>query len=189
MTHHPKTDHPETELSRPLSVERLREDGGAALAIAATEAERAALARRFGALGVAAFEAEIAVAPWGPGGWRLDGSARAALTQTCVVTLEPVETRIDERFTRYYAPESRLDEAAELLDADARDELEPLGAEIDAGEVAAEAAALGVDPYPRRADAAFGAHVHGPPGVEPLTDEAARPFAKLAALKGGRSEG
>jgi uncharacterized metal-binding protein YceD (DUF177 family) len=178
------TDQPTVEFSRPLTVDRLREEDGAALTIEATEAERTALAKRFAVLGVVALRAEVAVAPWATGGWRIDGTVEATLEQTCVVSLEPVRQTVSERFTRYCAPSARMAEAEALLKADARDDLESLGPEIDVGEMAAEAAALGIDPYPRRDDAAFDPRVHGPPDAEPLTDEAARPFAGLAALRG-----
>ena len=179
------TDGPAPEFHRPLAVERLREAGGAADRFEADARERAALARRYAVPGVTAFAVSAAAAPWGPGGWRVEGRARATLTQTCVVTLEPVETEIDEPFARWFAPEARMEEAAALLDPEARDDLEPLGAEIDLGEIAAEIAALAIDPYPRKLGAAFEGRLHGPPDAAPLTDEAARPFAKLAALKRG----
>ena len=179
---------PAPEFHRPLTVESLRESGGGPAAAQADASERAALARRFGARSVAALEIEAESAPWGPGGWLVRGRARARLEQTCVVTLEPVETAVDEPFERRFAPESRFAEAEALLAPDARDELEALGAEIDLGEIAAETVALALDPYPRKPGAAFEGRVQGPPGAEPLTDEAARPFARLAALRNGSDE-
>lgn len=174
---------PGPELSRPLDLEALRAEGGFAATIEADAAERDALARRFGTLAVGAFSAAVEAAPWGPGGVCVEGRAAARLTQTCVVTLEPVETALDEPFRRYFAPASRMAEAEALLVGDARDDLEPLPATLDLGEIAAEAAALAIDPYPRKPGAAFEGRRHGPPGAAALTDEAARPFAGLAALK------
>ena len=177
------TPPPAPEFSRPLDLDALRDGGGAPIAVEAEAQEREALARRFQASAVERLGFEGAAEPWGPGGWRVTGRARAALVQTCVVTLEPVETLVDEAVDRRFAPASRLAEAEALLPADARDELESLAAGIDAGEIAAEAVALALDPYPRKPGAAFDGRVQGPPGAEPLTDEAARPFAKLAALR------
>ncbi|PIP96957.1 MAG: hypothetical protein COW75_09460, partial [Rhodobacterales bacterium CG18_big_fil_WC_8_21_14_2_50_71_9] len=105
-------------------------------------------------------------------------------TQVCVVTLEPVDTDFAEPFERFFAPKARLDEAAGLLDPEGEETVEALGEAIDLGEIAAEAAALAIDPYPRKPEAAFDGVLTGPPGVAPLTDEAARPFAGLATLKG-----
>jgi uncharacterized metal-binding protein YceD (DUF177 family) len=180
---------PKPEFSRTVLVEALRDHGGAATRADATEAECDTLAARFGVLAVRALGFEAEVAPWGPGGWRVTGRVRAGLTQTCVVTLEPVDTELDEPFERFFAPPRRLEEAQALLDDDAEEEAEALGPAIDLGEIAAETAALGLDPYPRRADAAFEGRVQGPPDAEPLTDEAARPFARLSALKRPGEEG
>jgi hypothetical protein len=91
---------------------------------------------------------------------------------------------VSERFHALLrAIAARMAEAESLLNADARDDLDALGEAIDVGEIAAEQAALGIDPYPRSDGAAFEGRIHGPPEAEPLTDEAARPFAKLAALR------
>jgi uncharacterized metal-binding protein YceD (DUF177 family) len=190
-----RAETPETppELSRPVAVAKIRADDGFQIDIAATEAERDALARLLGVREISALTARIEARPWSAGGLCVEGVVRAALTQTCVVTLDPVPARIEERFRRYLAPPARVDEASELLDADVRDELEALGETIDFGAIATEQVALALDPYPRADGAALGAHVHGPPGAEPLTDEAARPFAGLAALRrdleGGDSDG
>ena len=63
----------------------------------------------------------------------------------------------------------------------ADDAPEPLvGGMIDLGEVATEFLSLGLDPYPRKADAAFAT-----PAAE---DDTPHPFAALAALKKGQGE-
>lgn len=173
--------HLTPEFSRSVAVARL--DSGAPMkGVAATE-ECAALAARYGVPAVRALSYTAQAAPWGPGGWRIHGAVTAALTQVCVVTLEPVDTSFTEPFERFFAPPARLDDAADLLDPDGEEEVAPLGETIDIGEIAAEAAALAIDPYPRKPEAAFGGVLTGPPGAEPLTDEAARPFAGLATLK------
>jgi uncharacterized metal-binding protein YceD (DUF177 family) len=175
------TDAPEAEFPRPVAVDALA--AGAVQSGDASAAEREALARRFAIPAVRALRFRAEARPWGPGGWRVDGKVEAELTQTCVVTLEPVETALEEPFTRYFAPSNRLDQAAELLDPETDEDPEPLGGAIDFGEIAAEAAALAMDPYPRRPDAGFQGAVQGPPGVRAMTDEDARPFARLAALR------
>lgn len=171
------------EFSRRLDLDALRESGGGAVAVEATPDECAALARRYGANAVKRLAFKGEAAPWGPGGWRVAGRVRAVLNQTCVVTLEPIETVVDERVERRFAPAARLAEAEALLPAEARDDLDSLDMGVDAGEIAAETVALALDPYPRKPGVAFGSRIQGPPGAEPLTDEAARPFAKLAALR------
>lgn len=172
---------PRPEFSRSVAVATL--GAGAPLEGAADADERAALAARYAVPAVRALSYAAQAAPWGPGGWRIHGAVTAELTQVCVVTLEPVETSFTEPFERFFAPPGRLDAAADLLDPDGEETVEPLGETLDLGEIAAEAAALAIDPYPRKPEAAFEGVLKGPPGAEPLTDEAARPFAGLATLK------
>jgi hypothetical protein len=173
------------EFTRPVPVEDLPHVAGSPLTGEATEVERAALAARFRVPAVRSLRYAATVAPWGPGGWRVQGVAEAGLTQTCVVTLEPVDTAVREPFDRRFVPGRRLAEAA-TLDPDADEAPEPLGAAVDPAEIAAEAVALGIDPYPRAPEARFDGAAGAPPGAEPLTDEAARPFARLAALRGSK---
>jgi len=170
------------EFSRTIPAAAL--SAGAPLEGAAKAQECAALAARYSVPAVRALRYAATAAPWGPGGWRVKGVVTAALTQVCVVTLEPVDTNFAEPFERFFAPKARLDEAAGLLDPEGEETVEALGEAIDLGEIAAEAAALAIDPYPRKPEAAFDGVLTGPPGVAPLTDEAARPFAGLATLKG-----
>lgn len=117
-------------------------------------------------------------------GWRLEARMTADVVQACVATLEPVPARIDEDLVRRFVPEDAFSTAPEEdLDPDSEDAPDTFGAEIDLGAAALEALALALDPYPRAADAGADPVRTAPPGVEPLTDEALRPFAKLAALK------
>lgn len=176
---------PPVEFSRTAPVDSL--DPQQTVSGEATEAERAALARRYSVPAVRRLSFRAAARPWGPGGWRVAGVVDAALTQICVVTLEPVDTVLSESFERFFVPARRMGEAEGLLPED--EAPDPLGAVIDFGEAAAEAAALAIDPYPRAPGAAFDGVLAGPPGEAPLTDEAVRPFAGLAALKRADGEG
>ncbi len=69
------------------------------------------------------------------------------------------------------------------------DTLEPLVATIDLAAIALEALALAVPDYPRSAGVAEVDLTVTEPGVVPLTDDAARPFAGLAALKSRMGDG
>jgi hypothetical protein len=83
--------------------------------------------------------------------------------QSCVVTLEPVDSLINESFERTYRTGHGHDSSGRsLAEEDLStpladdDDWEPLaGDSIDVGEVAAEELALALDPYPRRKDAHF----------------------------------
>lgn len=104
---------------------------------------------------------------------QVTGRVRGRIGQTCVVTLEPIETEIDEAVEITFAPP--------VADApkrrNAADELpEPLtGSNVDLGAIATEFLILGIDPYPRKAGVEF-----TPPAAE---NDDPHPFAALAALK------
>lgn len=174
---------PAPEFSRPMRVSRLSGAGEAFEAVA-TEEERAALARRYGVAAVPRLRVEGRVLP-DADGWRVEGVVRARLVQRCVVTLDEVASRIEERFSRRFLPGVPAPDLAGLDPDEAEDPPEPLGPTLDPAEMAAEAAALAIDPYPRAPGAAFEGRAAAPAGAEPL-GEASRetPFARLAALRG-----
>jgi uncharacterized metal-binding protein YceD (DUF177 family) len=174
---------PAPEFSRPLKVSGLPE-GGLTFRETADGAERAALALRYGVLGVKRFAVAGKLRPEGPG-WLLKGRATARITQTCVATLAPLDQIIDEPFERMFIPGVPEPEDLPDLDIDADDPPEPLGREINLGEVGAQTVALALDPYPRADQTAPAEASAAPEGAAPLTDEDVRPkpFASLAALK------
>lgn len=158
----------------------------------ATEEERAAIAAAFDLPSLLRLDVAAAIAREGADGWRLEGEIFAEATQTCVVTLEPVEATVREPFLRVFRP--MTEEEAEALWNDVTldplgdDPPEPLGEGIDLGAVALEALALGLDPYPRAPGANFAPQRAAPPGAAPLDDDALRPFAALEALKRGAGD-
>lgn len=123
----------------------------------------------------------------GRDGWRVTGTVFAALTQACVVTLDPVPQVIEEPFERSFEPGAAatgLDDSLDvLIDIDEEDPPEPLGTGIDVAAVVMETLALALDPYPRTSDAVFTTQSAAPEGVAPLDTGAVKPFAGLAALK------
>ena len=119
--------------------------------------------------------------PDGHRDWRLEARLEALVVQECVVTLEPVETRVDEPVERLYLADWTEPEAAE---AEMPDEAgEPLPEAIDLLALAAEDLTLALPAYPRAPGAELGQAVFSEPGTTPMTDEAARPFAGLEALR------
>jgi len=163
------------EFSRP---ERLDAIGAAPrhVAIEATAAERAALARRFDLVALDRLAAELDLHREASG-VVVRGRVQGAVTQACVITGDPVGARIDEPLALRFV-EGRP-QAEELeLDADDCDTVPIEGGSIDLGEAVAETMALALDPYPRApgAEAALRAA-----GVR--TEDEARPAGKLAGLK------
>jgi uncharacterized metal-binding protein YceD (DUF177 family) len=121
--------------------------------IAADEAERAALAVRFALLALDRLEAEIRLRRLAGGLVRLSATLTADVVQTCVVTLEPCPSRIDETFTLLYGPSG--DARDIVLDGEA-ETVEPFtGGRIDIGEAVAQQLSLALDPFPRSAGASL----------------------------------
>ena len=175
---------PGPEISRPLALERLG-DAPHETRVVANAAERAALATRFGLLGLARLEAGLTLRRTGPGArLRLEGRLEADVVQACVVSLEPVANTIEEDFVQVYLMEPAGAPAREVVVAPGSEEddedPEPLAAgELDLGEAVAQQLALALDPYPR----APGTRV--PEGYRPERGAAGRhrPFEALRALK------
>lgn len=169
-----------TEFSRPVEVEDLGEDEEV-FEIDADAGERAALARRFDLLDLARLGASVRVRRAPGEAVRMRAEFWADVTQSCVVSLDPVSSHLEETFTVIYAPEAPPAPGAEvLLPAEDEEMPEPLvGGVVDIGEAVAQQLGLALDPYPRRPGARFQSHF-GPD--EPET-EAEGPFAALAALR------
>lgn len=150
--------------------------------IEANAGEREALARRFGLERLDGLAAKVSLKRTGDRRIAVDGSFLADLTQTCVVSLDPIPERIEENFSLLYAPEEGT--GAEDLDftLDDSDWPEPLlDGKIDIGEAVAQQLALALEPYPR----ALGAMHENQDSEGPAGESAARPFAALAGLKKG----
>ena len=115
----------------------------------------------------------------------LDAQLGATVVQPCVVTLDPVTTRIDETVTRRFSPEAeRLEDLpGDEMEMPEDDTLEPLEQHIDLNRVLIEALSLALPPWPRRDDAEPGQTTAAAEGVEPLTDADTKPFAGLAGLR------
>ncbi|MGQ0686659.1 YceD family protein [Bradyrhizobium sp.] len=148
----------------------------------ADAAQRKAMADVAGLREVLSAHASLDITPKSGGRFHVAGKVRARIGQTCVVTLDPIETDIDETIDLMFAPPEQIPALSDLVD-DARegageiDPPEPIeGGTIDLGRLATDALFLGIDPYPRKADAVFD-HENAPPAPGD------HPFAALKALK------
>jgi len=166
------------EFSRPVPIDTLG-DAPRTIALAADEAERAALARRFGLVAIHRLTADTALARSGEA-VTAAGTLSAAVTQACVATGEPVEAVVDEIFRIEFRPHPTglaAEEEIELAEAE-MDVVFYDGASIDLGETVAETLALGLDPYPHSPEADALLNEMGVKG-----EAEAGPFAALAALR------
>ena len=152
------------EFSRPL---RAHEIGGNPRhqQIEATAAEREALAKRFDLLTLDRLRRDAA-------GIRVTGRIDAGGAQPCVATAEPVPFVLAEPIALLLTEGAAVADEIELADSDLDSEA-LVGDIIDIGEIAAQALALALDPYPRSAAPA--------PGVisEDAARAAANPFSVL----------
>ncbi|PSJ63911.1 YceD family protein [Pseudaminobacter soli (ex Li et al. 2025)] len=156
--------HHEEQIKSPVSfdvhVSRMPQKG-LPVVIEANEKQRAALAEAHGLEAVERFRAELLVTAWKRNGVKVAGQVEADIVQSCVVTLEPIESHISEEVSGLFLPDdSKLgregfETAGEiLLSADGPDSPELFsGDTIDVGALAEEFFGLGIDPYPRKAGA------------------------------------
>ncbi len=149
----------------------------------ADQATRAVMAEVAGLREVLSASASLDVIPVHGGRFQVTGNVRARIGQTCVVTLDPIESDIDEPIDLVFAPPEQIPVLADLVDDAAEtdeevpDPPEPIeNGMIDLGRLATDVLFLAIDPYPRKPDAVF----------EPVitaADPQDHPFAALKALK------
>lgn len=179
MTRHSERPKDETPGFR---VADLPQNQPTSFALTPDAGECAALADHLGLLALRKLRFTGEISARGKRDWELTGHLGATVVQPCVVTLEPVTTRIDVPVRRLFVAEMPEPDAAEV-EMPEDDSLEPLGSHIDPAAVMAEALSLALPLYPRKPDAQTGEMVHTEPGKTPMRDEDARPFAGLAGLR------
>jgi len=169
----------------PIRVNEIPE-GGRHLDLHADAGTREAIARMAGVEALPRLDASFDVTRHGGEGVRVRGTVSASVRQACVVTLEPLESEVEEAVDLVFAPAVRPDArrgdslSAETVALAADEPPEALGDTIDLGEIATEFLLLAIDPYPRKPGAVFAASAP--------VDDSAHPFAALAALKKGKAE-
>ena len=159
-------------------------NAGDLVAFAADEAERAAIARWSGIVSLETFAARVEIAKLAPNRFGLSFLLTANVTQACVVTLEPVKSRMERRFNRelqFHGSARHRSAVADsppelVLDSEEEgpEELESLHYDL-AGPVLEEFV-LSLEPYPRCQGVEFSAQT-------PTQDRPESPFAVLKALK------
>jgi hypothetical protein len=154
---------------------------GRHVALEPDEATRQAIASVAEVVELPSLKATFDLARHGAEGLRVEGRVLATVVQNCVVTLEPIESKIDEAVHLVFQPEPGGQPGPPDDQVHALDTKEPpetlVGGAVDLGSLATEFLILGIDPYPRKDDAVFDA--------PPAGDPASHPFAALAALKKG----
>jgi len=164
-----------SEIERIVDLDRLG-NNGTAVDIVASDSERAALAKRFGFLGLPALSV-------------VEGRLRGKVVQACVLTLDPVTQELDDAFRLVFKKDladERDPESGEAVLSAHADSPEPLsGNLLDVGEIVAEQLSLAADPYPRRPGAKLEDVLPRPRGGgrKGAPEQRRHPFAGLAALR------
>ncbi len=143
---------------------------------------RAALVRDLELIGLPKLRFSGELRPEGPEDWRLEADLGATVVQSCVITLAPVTTRIDEHVSRLYVRDLPEPEPGEI-EMPEDETVETLPEELSFADVLSEALALALPAYPRAADVTLEDAQFTEPGQAPMTDEDARPFAGLKDLR------
>lgn len=165
-----------------LRVSALSQSDPTPISLRPNATELARLGKDMGLDGLRKLSLSGELRPVGTADWQFHGRLGATVTQPCVVTLEPVTTRIDVDVQRVFLRDYAEEEAPEVEMPD-DDTVEPLGVWIDPAVIMEEALALALPEYPRKEGASAETVRVTEPGKQPMSDEQARPFAGLAALK------
>jgi uncharacterized metal-binding protein YceD (DUF177 family) len=156
---------------------------GAEVSISLSESERARLARWANVDAVDSFAAQISLGKHSPTRYAFAANLEASIAQSCVVTLEPVRSRIKRQITRELLLASPVKRAlpkealppTPSVDDELTEEIDSLTYDLAAPLL--EEFSLAIDPYPRAPGVAF-----EPP--EDSQEKVEGPFAALKALKG-----
>ncbi len=159
-------------LSRLVDVTNIPPQGARA-GVEATAEECAALAKDFKLPAIHGLTGEYHLTSSAKG-IHAAGRVKARVVQTCVVTLDPFESEIDEEVDVDFAEPSGMpaEPPTEMHEYEPPDEI--VNGHVDLGALTAEFLALGLDPYPRK------------PGVNfdyRSDDRPDSPFAALGKLK------
>lgn len=141
-------------------------------------AARATIAAELGLQGLPRLSFSGHVRSCGQEDWQLEGVLRASVTQSCVITLKPVRSVIEQPVQRIFTPHLRQPDSpdAEMLD----DSLEPLGPFIDISAIMIEELMLVLPEYPRAEGAGFAPDQ--PQAGDDALQDSRKPFAGLDRL-------
>ena len=170
-------------LSRTLRVDDIRD--GASGEIAVIKAEMDAIARMLDLVALERLTFTYRLDHGGGGRLHLTGNLHANVTQTCVVSLDPVEASLDVPVEVEFWPAALIEDlersAGEEGSLGLLDWPEAvMDGRIDLGPVVYETLATALEPYPKREGVSFD-WSQGP--SEEAGSAKSGPFAALAALK------
>jgi uncharacterized metal-binding protein YceD (DUF177 family) len=143
--------------------------------------ERARLVDELELLAIDPVRVALSIRALSGGRYQLTGRIDTQVTQSCVVTLDPMVSPAGDEMDVELWPAEEIGPLAEgehsVLEADTPEPIE--NGRIDLGRIIYEHMAGSIDPYPRKPDADFEALKPTGPGF----DKPESPFAVLARLK------
>lgn len=152
--------------------------------LVASEADLALVAERFDLISVERLEGSMDVSDAGQGqGIIVRGHIKAAFTQRCIASLQPVKETLDTDFELMLVdPEmaDRMDDDGVYLDAEAPDYDALEGEDVPLGEILAQTLSISMNPYPRAEGAELAAGKNTAVTVNEPELERPNPFAVLA---------
>jgi len=176
---------PQAEFSRPIAADQIgpqemeRE-------IVANPVERARLAERFGLLALDRLTATLGLKRGRGGLIQVHGRFEAEVVQACVVTLEPVRSRLSESFTVAFGTGPTAAAAETVIGLEEEDPPEELiQGRIDLGETVAQQMAVALDPYPHAPGAGDKPEISAE--EEAGAEKKVNPLAALAQLRQRRN--
>jgi hypothetical protein len=179
----PRKDPPRKDPWRAFVTVSQIPDTGLHRDIEADAAVRQAMAELAGQREIVSAHASFDLTLNGGGRVHVVGRVQALVGQTCVVTLDPIDSEIDEAVDLIFAPAEQLPELANLVDetmetdTEIADQPEPFeNGVIDLGRLATDVMLLAIDPYPRKPGAVFEPQVA-------VAEPEDHPFAALKTLK------
>ena len=168
----------------PVPVGKLSPNGAYYFDLRPDDEVLARLRDELGLLGLRKLRLHGKIVADGKKDWRLTGRLGGTVTQPCVVTLEPVTTRLEEevtrRFLKVWPPKAEESDEVEMPEDES---IDPLREEIDLFSVLTEALALGLPVYPRAKGAAAEQTEARPAGADPNQNGGPSAFAALADFK------
>jgi Large ribosomal RNA subunit accumulation protein YceD len=141
------------------------------------------IARALDLIACTTLKAAYSIVPMSGGRYRLHGRLQAAISQACVVTLDPVDSTVEETFAATFWPEKDVPRPrGGEIDIDEEADPEPIVAgQLAVGRVVFESLAAAIDHFPRRPDAELDRRSSGASERAEGTPEG--PFAVLAGIK------
>jgi len=172
-----------SKITHPLRISDMPKSKNTSFDVKFSDAEMIVIASILSAVSVKKMRIMGNISPSGTKDWILKATIGATVTQTCVVTLDPVQTRVDTPITLIFSADYQVEGGDSVTEMTTDENIEPLTDVIDLATIAIEAIALALPDYPKSPNAQLEVSTFAAKGIKPMTDADTKPFASLASLK------